>query len=88
MCNLFYRRCIYSFMTTMQLTQNGNKSYLIESPAAQIKMFVHNNPKDTEKAIAQWLKENDVIIHHIAQSQSEKNGSFVFVITLFYLQNN
>jgi hypothetical protein len=29
-----------------------------------------------------------VIIHHIAQSQSEKGGSFVFVITLFYLQNN
>jgi hypothetical protein len=51
-------------------------------------MFVHSNPKDAEKAIAQWLKENDVIIHHIAQSQSEKGGSFVFVLTLFYLQNN
>jgi hypothetical protein len=75
-------------MTTMQRTQNGNNSYLLESTAVQVKMFVHSNPRDAEKAIAQWLKENDVIIHHIAQSQSEKNGSFVFVITLFYLQNN
>jgi hypothetical protein len=51
-------------------------------------MFVYSQPKDAEKAVNQWLKENDVTIHHIAQSQSEKNGSFVFVITLFYLPND
>jgi hypothetical protein len=75
-------------MTTTQLTHNKGKDFLYDSSAVQVKMFIHNNPKDAEKTIAQWLKENDVIIHHIAQSQSEKNGSFVFVITLFYLQNN
>jgi hypothetical protein len=75
-------------MTTIQLKQNTGKEFLYDSSAVQVKMFIHSNPKDAEKAIAQWLKENDVIIHHIAQSQSEKNGSFVFVITLFYLQNN
>jgi hypothetical protein len=75
-------------MTTIQLTKNTIKEFAFDSSAVQVKMFVHNNPKDAEREIAQWLKENDVIIHHIAQSQSEKGGSFVFVITLFYLQNN
>jgi len=51
-------------------------------------MFVYNNPKEAEKAISEWLKQNDVTVHHIAQSQSEKNGNFVFVITLFYLSND
>ena len=75
-------------MTTMQLTSARERALLPDSTAVQVKMFVHNQPKEAEKAIAQWLKENDVIIHHIAQSQSEKGGSFVFVLTLFYLQKN
>lgn len=75
-------------MTTIQLKQNTGKEFLYDSSSVQVKMFVHDNPKDAEKAITQWLKENDAIIHHIAQSQSEKGGSFVFVLTLFYLQNN
>jgi len=75
-------------MTTIQLTQNTGKEFLFDSSSVQVKMFIHSHPKDAEKAIAQWLKENDVIIHHIAQSQSEKGGSFVFVLTLFYLPNN
>jgi hypothetical protein len=74
-------------MKTIQLTQNRTREYSLHS-AIQVKMFVHNNPKDGEQAIEQWLKENDVTIHHIAQSQSEKGGSFVFVLTLFYLQND
>lgn len=73
-------------MKTIQLTQNAE--LLLESSTVQVKMFVNNNPKEAEKAVAQWLKENDVIIHHIAQSQSEKGGSFVFVMTLFYVLNN
>lgn len=51
-------------------------------------MFLFNNPEDAEKAVNEWLKENDVTIHHIAQSQSEKGGQFVFVISLFYIPND
>lgn len=75
-------------MTTIQLKQNTASDFLVDSSSLQVKMFIHNNPKDSERAIAQWLKENDVILHHITQSQSEKGGSFVFVLTIFYLQNN
>jgi hypothetical protein len=75
-------------MTTIQLAPNPARHYLTDSASTQIKMFVHNNPKEAEKAIGEWLQENDVRIHHIAQSQSEKGGNFVFVITLFYLNND
>ena len=75
-------------MTAIPLTRNTSKDFTLESSSVQVKMFIHNNPKEAEKEIAHWLKENDVIIHHIAQSQSEKGGSFVFVLTLFYLPNN
>ena len=75
-------------MTTIQLTQNQARPYLSDTASTQVKMFVHNNPKDAEKAVGQWLNENDVTIHHVTQSQSEKGGHFVFVITLFYLSND
>ena len=75
-------------MTTIQLKQNTTRQYLMNSPSLEVKMFVNNQPIDAEKEVGQWLKENDVTIHHIAQSQSEKNGSFVFVITLFYIPND
>jgi hypothetical protein len=75
-------------MTTIQLTENTARQSLFSSSAVEVKMFVYNNPGEAEKVLSQWLKENDVTIHHIAQSQSEKNGSFVFVITLFYIPND
>jgi hypothetical protein len=75
-------------MTTIQLTQNTSRQHLMTSSSLEVKMFVNNRPIDAEKQVSQWLKENDVTIHHIAQSQSEKNGSFVFVITLFYIPND
>jgi hypothetical protein len=75
-------------MTTIQLTQNQPRPYLTDSDSTQVKMFVHNNPKDAEKAVSQWLSENDVTIQQVTQSQSEKGGHFVFVITLFYLSND
>lgn len=69
-------------MTTLELTERA-KTFVLNS-ALKVKMFVHNNPKEAEKEVEQWLAKNDVTIQHLAQSQSEKNRNFVFVITLFY----
>ena len=74
-------------MKTIQLSQNPAKQFEVNT-STEAKMFVHNNPKDAERAVNQWLNENDVTIHHIAQSQSEKGGHFIFVITLFYMTND
>jgi len=75
-------------MKTIQFAQSTAMDLLSDSSAVQVKMFIHDQPKDAEKAISQWLKENDVTIHHIVQSQSEKGGNFMFVVTIFYLSNN
>jgi hypothetical protein len=74
------------FMNTLQLTEETENTFLSGTESVQVKMFIHNNPKDAEKAIAQWLKQNHISIRHITQSQSEKNGSFVFVVSVFYRQ--
>jgi hypothetical protein len=50
----------------------------------EVKMFVCNNPASAEKEVAQWLAQNPVTITHITQSQSERGGAFVFVLSLFY----
>ena len=53
----------------------------------KVKMFIHCHPQGAGQEVTKWLNENDVIIHHTVQSQSEKGGNFLFVITLFYKQN-
>lgn len=50
----------------------------------EMKMFVHSQPGEAEKEVSEWLKTNPVNLHHIAQSQSERGGNFVFVVSLFY----
>lgn len=57
------------------------------SSSLKVKMFIHSQPEEAEKAITHWLKQNDVTIRHITQSQSEKGGSFVFVLTIFFHEN-
>jgi hypothetical protein len=73
-------------MTTIRLLKTEGNLALASLPPATVKMFIHSNLADAEKDISQWLKQNDVTIHHIAQSQSEKGGNFVFVLTIFYTE--
>jgi hypothetical protein len=55
--------------------------------ALQVKSFVAGDPEKVEQNINEWLRQNNVVVHHIGQSQSERNGRFVFVINLFYSPN-
>ena len=50
----------------------------------EIKVFVFPDALAAEKTIALWLKQHPVQVKHVAQSQSEKGGSFVFTVSLFY----
>ena len=74
-------------MNTSHFTGEANE-YLVSTRSLQVKMFIHHDVKEAEKAIGQWLQHNDVIIHHLAQSQSEQGGRFVFVLSVFYQQNS
>lgn len=58
-----------------------------QQPQFEIKMFVHSQPREAEKEVSNWLKANRVTLHYITQSQSEKGGNLVFVISLFYSQS-
>jgi len=51
----------------------------------EVKTFIADDPKNVEKDVNEWLTTNNVSIHHIGQSQSERNGRFVFVISVFYI---
>jgi hypothetical protein len=59
-----------------------------QTGSMQLRMFVSNDPKEAEKNISQWLGQNDVRVRHITQSQSEKGGHFVLIVSLYYEPNN
>jgi hypothetical protein len=50
----------------------------------EVKMFVCNSPQAAEKEVNTWLAQNPVSVSHITQSQSERGGAFIFVLSLFY----
>ena len=52
----------------------------------QVKLFIHHTLEEIEAAINQWMVEQQAIVKHITQSQCEKQGRFVFVISIFYEQ--
>ena len=54
------------------------------SSAVKVKMFTHKDPEAVEAMVNNWLHENNVEVQHIGQSQSERNGNFVFILSLFY----
>ncbi|MBD0376479.1 MAG: hypothetical protein ICV51_12705 [Flavisolibacter sp.] len=54
------------------------------STSMKMKMFIDKDPLIVEAGVNEWLQQHDVHIKHITQSQSEKNGKFVFVISLYY----
>ena len=74
-------------MESIYSTKESNHIQL-HSETVQLKIFVNRDVKEAEKAISQWLAQNDVTIEHLAQSQSEKGGSFVFVMSVFYRENS
>ncbi|MGE5521907.1 MAG: hypothetical protein ACM3VS_18435 [Candidatus Dadabacteria bacterium] len=50
----------------------------------EMKIFIDKDPNAVEGSVNKWLKENRVSIQHFGQSQSERNGNFVFIITVLY----
>jgi hypothetical protein len=50
----------------------------------EMKMFIDNNPEAAERQLNDWLTREKVEIKHITQSQCERQGRFVLIISLFY----
>ena len=50
----------------------------------KVKMFVRHSLEDLEKEVNEWIERQEIRIGHVTQSQCEKQGKFVFVISVFY----
>ena len=50
----------------------------------QMKMFLHRDPEVAEQALNDWLEKTAVKLHHVVQSQSENQGKFVLIVSVFY----
>lgn len=55
-----------------------------QQKAKRLKTFVFNNITEAEEKVNYWLQNNEVTIEHLVQSQCEKGGAFVFVISIMY----
>jgi hypothetical protein len=52
----------------------------------QMKMFIHNDPEVVESQVNNWLGEFDLEVCHVTQSQCERQGRLLFVISVYYNQ--
>ena len=51
----------------------------------KVKLFILSNPESAEDKLQEWLQtKHDIEIDHIVQSQSERNGRFLFIVSIFY----
>ncbi len=50
----------------------------------KVKMFIRHTLDDIENEVNDWLENQTFRIYHITQSQCEKQGKFVFVMSVFY----
>ena len=70
--------------STIPFSASYKKQGLHLSSQTKLKLFVFNDLSEAEKEINQWLQDHKVEIKEIVQSQSERNGRFVFVTSIYY----
>lgn len=64
-----------------------NPVFAIESLTKPVlKVFTASTISLVEEEVNEWLQAQNVKLLHVAQSQSEKGGRFVFAVSLFYIQ--
>lgn len=50
----------------------------------KVKMFVSHALENVEQEVNKFLTQDRIQVCHVTQSQSEKQGRFIFVISVFY----
>jgi len=53
----------------------------------EVKMFLFNDAAEAEENINNWLKNNTVKVQHISQSHCERNGRLLFIVSIYYFEN-
>ena len=58
---------------------------IITAATTKVKLFILSNPESAEEKLQEWLQTHqDIEIDHITQSQSERSGRFLFIVSIFY----
>ena len=57
---------------------------VLDKKEMKVKMFIYHSLEGAEREMNEWMAGRNVRICHVTQSQSEKQGKFVFVVSLFF----
>jgi hypothetical protein len=73
----------------MELMIDKKREILCKTPAPmKMKIFSGNSYEQTEVEVNDWLSSHQVMIRHICQSQCERNGKLLFLISVFFTHLN
>lgn len=50
----------------------------------KVKVFIYQSPERMEDEINEWIAREGVCVRHVTQSQGEKQGRFLLVVTVFF----
>ena len=59
----------------------------ITTEKLKVKMFESHDAQLVQQDVNEWLHQNKVSVQHVGQSQCERNGKFLFIISIFYCQD-
>jgi hypothetical protein len=69
------------------LNKKAENLYAVPSPM-KMKVFSGADYIQTEEEINEWLGKNPVRIEQICQSQCERNGRLLFLVSVFFTPLN
>jgi hypothetical protein len=72
------------FMKRRTLNGTSKKDHA----SMQVKMLTAASVELVEKELNHWLSLNNVTVQHVGQSQCERNGNLLIVLSVFYKSNN
>jgi hypothetical protein len=58
------------------------------SSSIKMKIFSGSDFNQTESEVNTWLSQNAIRIDHICQSQCERNGKLLFLVSVFFTPLN
>jgi hypothetical protein len=71
-------------MNVLIKNKAGKEAGTASAPALRMKIFLSNDPKNTEQEVNAWLDRHSFYVHHIVQSQCERNGKLMLLVSVFY----
>jgi hypothetical protein len=56
-----------------------------QTAQTKCKLFIRKDLDGLEEEVNDWISSNNIQVSHFAQSQCERRGFLLFVLTVFYI---